>query len=472
MLATEYLGTLDPAGELVGSDAPPSEAIAAAERHRTGLLVTFPNVRPVGFTRALIDPFRTGARWIGRTASPVLGTDGLRPFENGFVCVDQTGIDGATGLAFLAPDLTIRASVPLPTVRDGHDVLPWQGGVLIADTGGNRILLVDALGNELSQFWVVPDAGNAQHHVNSLAVLDGEVFATAFGEWVGSDRRCAREGYVVNVASSDLIAHGLYQPHSLIAADHTLWWLESGKARIWRHDLVKGPEVFATLTGYLRGLHVDAEWIFAAASARRRTSKHTGLAVPVEQHDPNAESCRLFCIHRATRAVFSRLLTALGREVFALAGVPNGAPSAAEFIVAVDQRIAALEDETRPMPGVKDPAMSTALRSLIAKALEQADNVFGARDALRVLTEAYPTDPWINFYAGFTELFPGGNRSAARRMLELALSSGVVPEMTLCHLADLDVAEGATAAAKEKLLRALSLAPDYAPALDRLSNLQ
>jgi uncharacterized protein (TIGR03032 family) len=111
-------------------------------------------------------------------------------------------------------------------------------------------------------------------HLNGLAIADGvPAYVTAFSVTDASEGwRPTRTdgGIVMDVASGEVVAHGLSLPHSPRVHDGHLWVLNSGRGQIVRIDQRTGqgePVVFCP--GFLRGLSFVGRYALVTASKSR-----------------------------------------------------------------------------------------------------------------------------------------------------------------------------------------------------------
>ncbi len=162
-----------------------------------------------------------------------MGTNGIRPFSGGFVMVEHLDYGGVSQIATLAPDLTLLDERPVDEITDAHDVEILDDGALaIVASAHDRVLRVDGNG-AVSSIWAASDSMTDTQHVNSVAAMEGRLFATAFGPKPADGWRFAQDGYIVDCQSGEKLHEGIRHPHSLTAADGRLWWCESATSRVW-----------------------------------------------------------------------------------------------------------------------------------------------------------------------------------------------------------------------------------------------
>lgn len=308
------------------------------------LIVTFCNVWPAGFSRAMLDTGTGCFYWIDMPGLGQNGTDGIcSTMDGGFLTLEQV-YGGSTLVSQFDNAGRAVDHRPVPEVLDGHDLVQTSEGLAIADTGHDRVILLNPSG-DIRLLWAPNDGLRDTEHINSLAICRGRIFASAFGPRPDDGWRNARAGYIVDCGSGEKLVTGIAHPHSLRSHGRHLWWCESATSRVYRVDRRNPTEVtlYAQLFGYLRGLAISQTQVIVAASARRQKSKHLGHTIPVPTEAHPVDDPVLFIIDRWTRRVRTLALGALGAEVFALASPPKRMPqpSLRRTLSAVADRVAA-----------------------------------------------------------------------------------------------------------------------------------
>lgn len=289
------------------------------------VLISFCNTWPAGHGLAVLDPDSGYFRWVGHgvPSRPAFnGTDGLIRVPGGMLAMEQV-YGGGTWLTRYDETLAPSQAEDLPEIADGHDLRSWRGGLVVADTGHDRIAWLRP-GKPTKTLWRASDTGADTQHVNSVAVVGGRVLATAFGVKPGAGWRSACGGFIVDCVSGEILVSGIAQPHSLIAEGLAFWWCESATSTVWRHTPGEGAAPVARLRGYLRGLMVTPRHVFVGASAHRRRSRHLGVTVPIEREALHVDESLLYVIDRKTSAVKISSILHAGSEVFAIAPAPRG----------------------------------------------------------------------------------------------------------------------------------------------------
>ena len=173
---------------------------------------------------------------------------------------------------------------------DAHDI-----GVM----GDGRIVFVNTLFSCLATlsnthsfkpYWTPPFisklAAEDRCHLNGLAMKDGRpayVTATSRSDVVNGWRaRRAEGGFVMDVASNEMVTEKLSMPHSPRWHEGRLWVLNSGTGHLGTVDLASGAfEPKAFCPGFLRGLSFHSNYAFVGLSLPRNGS-FSGLALDAE----------------------------------------------------------------------------------------------------------------------------------------------------------------------------------------------
>ncbi len=193
------------------------------------------------------------------------------------ICADESRIyhlsitaqGFATCLSVLDREsLELLAVQTLPEVLDGHSIARLGDDLFVVSTGRDEIVAYEMQESRATNPRVVwsPTGSRADtHHLNSVAVADGEVVCSGFG-WKEHDSwRTAKNGYVYNLTRGETTLEGLQQPHS------TAWW----KGRLYYCNSQQGTvnadgEVVTRVPGYSRGLAFASDGTMYAASSVSR----------------------------------------------------------------------------------------------------------------------------------------------------------------------------------------------------------
>lgn len=187
-------------------------------------------------------------------------------------------------------------------------------------------------------------AGDDRCHLNGLAMVEGRpkyvtvlsTTDTAEG-WKGQTEP---QGAVLDVDTGEIVASGLWYPHSPRWHKGKLWFLESGAGGLCTVDIDTGEvTTVATLPGFTRGLTFAGDLAFVGLS-KGRSSQLEPLPI-IRQ--PQSLECGVWAIDTVTGAPLGRFnFTGSVDEIYevtALSGVARpelvtpDAPAVADIIV-------------------------------------------------------------------------------------------------------------------------------------------
>lgn len=160
---------------------------------------------------------------------------------------------------------------------DIHDILCWGKEILAVSTSTNEIAGFDQDG-KLVRRVSFPGEGDAWH-LNCLAIWDGKVVVSAFGEFSTHRRykgETAGAGFLFDLETRTKLWEGLSQPHTPLQADDTYYICDSETCRVlWRRGERAGNIQF---DAYTRGLAVTDEYLFVGLSQSRNIKSDKGNA--------------------------------------------------------------------------------------------------------------------------------------------------------------------------------------------------
>ena len=111
------------------------------------------------------------------------------------------------------------------------------------------------------------------HHINSIQLIENELFVTAFGPKEGALKSSATKGYLFGFKNKHKIINGVYHPHSLVCKEDAFYYCESATRKV-----KKGNEDILQLnSGYTRGLALTNSFLIVGSSSARIRSRSTGL---------------------------------------------------------------------------------------------------------------------------------------------------------------------------------------------------
>lgn len=196
--------------------------------------------------------------------------------------IDTTGLAWSEGVLLrgLQPDRLWVADGRFQIVDgtksdfdDIHDVLLTDQFTYVVGTTKNEIVKLDRLG-EAAERWVLGDAPDSCH-VNGLALWNGRVVFSAFGDFNdtrGYKGRSCGAGYVQDLATGKRLISGLSQPHSPASFGKNLLIANSEQAALEEYSpdgtLVRSK----TLHGYVRGVCAAGDLIYVGLSSSRNAA--------------------------------------------------------------------------------------------------------------------------------------------------------------------------------------------------------
>lgn len=170
----------------------------------------------------------------------------------------------------------------LPGTKDVHGLRTTDDGFVCVSTGTNEIVWFDPLGNRLKS-WRAGGKGDAWH-LNGIEEVEGELYASAFGEFRGHrewEGQVHRNGFVFQVRTGHRVAARLSGPHDPCRAGGC-WFVCDSFARGLAVFSPDGNLRTVPLAGFTRGLAFTAEHILVGESAQRhdeRAADHSFVAV-------------------------------------------------------------------------------------------------------------------------------------------------------------------------------------------------
>ncbi len=310
--------------------ARPERRVKSENQAMSDLLVSFCHAFPRGLGLGAYR-FDTGSfRW--------LEPAGVAPRLNGVCGICRAGSywvlpqlgEGTSALAELDLELQPKRTHPLQKTRDAHSLVESEGGFLVTDTAANRLNLVhvchDGRVHE-EEVWRAEQPDEDRVHLNGVGRLGSEVYVSLFGPRPEAGWFHARGGKIVNVTRNQVVCNDLFHPHTLVAHEGSLYWLESRRGRVHRYSPSGGHEVLLELRGYLRGLTFDEQFMYVAASALRRRSRSTGVMNTHPSASADDWHSWIYRVDCTSLAATRRRMTAFGGEIYDLMWA---GPSAAE----------------------------------------------------------------------------------------------------------------------------------------------
>ncbi len=164
----------------------------------------------------------------------------------------------------------LRWIVDTHPARDIHDIHVDERGIVAVSTDENEVLWFDHLGRVVDR-WHAEGEGDAWH-LNCLAVKDGRLFVSAFGEfpthraWSGNTHG---QGFVLDLETKEKVLTGLSAPHTPRYVGDDLFICESHSRCVTVRD-AEGRVTEHPFDGFTRGFAWDDRYFYVGESADRK----------------------------------------------------------------------------------------------------------------------------------------------------------------------------------------------------------
>jgi hypothetical protein len=285
-------------------------------------------------------------------------------FDRGAAGISQLGDDLLVacqpgGVVRYGPDLQPRVTLPTAGARNLHSIMYREAehAIYVASAHNDTLFRyrLDDSGNNVvasDEVYCADPArrGQDRYHLNSVTEWRGDLYVTAFGPADGPTHKHRRNGRLVRVSDGEVVADGLYHPHSAYAHGDDLLVVES-QARVVRRVAGGAPASWEIPHGYPRGIVGAGEHcIWVGVSALRRESSSLGTPNVIESSSPVDFQTRLVELDLASGRVGRTIdLTLLAAEVFDLRELPATATFTPDPDGGNAERIEALEESFRAM---------------------------------------------------------------------------------------------------------------------------
>jgi hypothetical protein len=292
-------------------------------------MISFCNIFPSGLALGIFDFDTAAFRWVDLssvdTKEKIQGVTGLCFYKNRSTryCFTTQYENCRSSLVMLDRDFNLDKIHRLSETREAHSLVPFEDGLLIANTGGNGINRIQLGGDDAnflceSKYWQYSDEQTDKVHVNSVVVFNNEVYVSLWGTKPEKGWEYGRSGKIINISKNRLVCNSLFQPQSLLAIDGMLYWIESGTGRVFRYSETEGREVVTELSGYVRGITYDDKYLYITSSAVRQQYRRSGT-LNVAPSNPDDMHSWVYKITREDLKVQKRRkLTFYGAEIFDL----------------------------------------------------------------------------------------------------------------------------------------------------------
>lgn len=258
---------------------------------RATLLVSFCNVKqdkPVVAAVGL-ESESTEVKWIRPGDIFLRGATGMCFWQDLICVVHQGGPKLRPGFMLLDPvadfGLVSGCEIPSDSPPDLHSVCSVNDELYIVSSGKDsvyRATFDDSRQDwSVSLYWTRSGSSGVsdESHVNGIECIGGELHVSGLGKKESDSWKATKQGFVYNIARDEYMMDDLHHPHSLFAepngdSTQTFWTCESAKKRLRSSDERRYD--FSISTGYIRGLVVKEDTIYAGLSKARKGSKSSG----------------------------------------------------------------------------------------------------------------------------------------------------------------------------------------------------
>jgi len=204
----------------------------------------------------------------------VIGMMGVCYYKNGYLIAAQKGKDPE--ILEVDRDFKVKKIRKTSMVRGTHNIsLVDDNTLLIASTSNQSVIEHNLQSGKERCFHPNKPSTPDKIHLNSILWHDNNLYFTAFGQKKSKLWLSATEGYLKNQTENKVLIKPIYQPHTIVAADNTLYFCESARAAV---RTVTG-QVLEVKKGYTRGLIVTDDYIMVGISSGRVVSESTGVIV-------------------------------------------------------------------------------------------------------------------------------------------------------------------------------------------------
>ncbi len=253
-----------------------------------------------------------------------IGLGGDRAVSGVGICGDESRIFHlsaiettlATRLSVLdRATLQVLAVQSLPEIQDPHSICRRGDEVFIASTGTDEVISYQLVGNELANprtYWSPTNSRADTHHINSVAVADGDILCSAFGGGgAETSWRTTTEGYIYNIDRDAVVKDGLGQPHTVCPYRDELLFCNSRTGTV-----ETTTTILAYLAGYSRGLAVGPSTIYAGSSFARRSKTAGDVFLNPSDEGPLRSRCALVQLPTDEDLRVEVGMTGLGYEIY------------------------------------------------------------------------------------------------------------------------------------------------------------
>lgn len=199
----------------------------------------------------------------------LLGATGLLFHENKIFVICQSKY---SVLLILSEDFQLIDYLSLRPLKGVHSILMKGNKLILVATKQDKIVELCLTSRSMNTIF---DLGTEKDtiHLNSICHLNGEVFASCFGNNEKEFWMQAENGYVFNIKNNQQLIKNIKQPHSLLNHNNQLYVCDSSRQRVINQE---DEIIYQTDSGYVRGLYIDNDTILVGHSKGRVISHTNG----------------------------------------------------------------------------------------------------------------------------------------------------------------------------------------------------
>jgi len=288
------------------------------------LLLSFCNVFPRGLALGVYDCENEDFEWVNldKVSDQLMGVTGMAFYDEHYWVAIQLKPGGMSTLAKLDKNFNLVKSFDLSLTMDVHSLIPVDNGLLVNDTKKNRVNKVTFVENQSKIneeiFWKYSEDEIDTFHVNSIAKKNKKIYVSMLGQKPEQGWRLAKSGKILDITNNTIILDQLEHPHSLFFIDDELFYFESRHGNVLKVSSQGKGETILKLSGYLRGITYDKNYLYIGSSAFRRKSKSTGKENPPDNLKPDDFHSWIYRINRNNLNYEKKDMTMYGAEIFDL----------------------------------------------------------------------------------------------------------------------------------------------------------
>jgi acetolactate synthase I/II/III large subunit len=219
----------------------------------------------------------------GKTVETIdrVSTAGLCMAEDRLLRLLRTPLCTGSGEILAYDQRGVRQYLRVDELSDSHNLV-WDGSHLIVASTGKNSLLWISLDGEVVRRWRASGEDDSWH-LNDLTIHEGRLIACTFGKYPTyrgyKGHEHDRHGFIFDVESGQVLAHGLCGPHSPRFFDGYWAACDSMNGCLVQLEPGDGPErCRLQLESFTRGFAVSDEFLYVGESVQRSETCLAGTA--------------------------------------------------------------------------------------------------------------------------------------------------------------------------------------------------